>query len=116
MSFVFPPFFTCRVQDKLHLLRGKQELVDLSFSSRSYFENSLNFSTILTIASVSRPQYSSSDFRILSSSSGSSVSASSEPELIGKILSFREEVKAIKPDWLVEEVAETVKKMHAIYT
>ena len=43
-------------------------------------------------------------------------SASSEPELIGGLLSFGDEAKLIKPDWLVKEMTKKVKKMHAIYT
>jgi len=43
-------------------------------------------------------------------------SASSEPELTGKVLSFGEEAKIIKPDWLVEEVATKVKQMNALYS
>lgn len=43
-------------------------------------------------------------------------SASSEPELIGKLLFFGEEAKLIKPDWLVEEVATKVKQMNALYS
>jgi len=43
-------------------------------------------------------------------------SASSEPELTGKLLSFGEEAQIIKPDWLVEEVAVKVKQMNALYS
>jgi hypothetical protein len=42
--------------------------------------------------------------------------ASSEPELLGKILSFGAEAKVIRPDWLVEEVASTVGQMSALYS
>ena len=43
-------------------------------------------------------------------------SASSEPELIGKLLFFGEEAKLIKPDWLIEEVATKIKQMNALYS
>ncbi|MBM4270869.1 MAG: WYL domain-containing protein [Deltaproteobacteria bacterium] len=42
--------------------------------------------------------------------------ASSEPELIGWLLYFGEEAKLIKPDWLIEEVAQKTKKMAAMYS
>jgi predicted DNA-binding transcriptional regulator YafY len=41
--------------------------------------------------------------------------ASSKPELIGKILSFGEEAVAVKPDWFVEELMATTKRMHELY-
>ncbi|MBN2570047.1 MAG: WYL domain-containing protein [Deltaproteobacteria bacterium] len=43
-------------------------------------------------------------------------SASSEPELLGKILSFGAEAKVIKPEWLAEEVTATVEHMSALYS
>jgi predicted DNA-binding transcriptional regulator YafY len=42
-------------------------------------------------------------------------SASSEPEVIGRILFFGEEAKVLKPDWLVNEMAKKVKIMHDFY-
>ena len=42
-------------------------------------------------------------------------SASSEPELISWVLSFGDEAKVIKPEWLVEEVKETVSKTIELY-
>ena len=41
--------------------------------------------------------------------------ASSEPELISWLLSFDDEAKLLKPDWLVEEVRERVNRMAGIY-
>ena len=42
-------------------------------------------------------------------------SASSEPEVIGRILFFGEEARLLKPDWLVQEMAKKVKFMHDFY-
>jgi len=42
-------------------------------------------------------------------------SASSEPELISWVLSFGDEAKVIKPEWLVEEVKEIVSKTMKLY-
>jgi predicted DNA-binding transcriptional regulator YafY len=42
-------------------------------------------------------------------------SASSEPEIISWLLSFGEEAKLLKPDWLVEEVAKKVKLLKNSY-
>jgi len=61
----------------------------------------------------------SPDQKIIKKSKGKiriSFSASSEPELIGKILSFGEEAAVIRPDWLVEEVTTKVKQMNALYS
>lgn len=41
--------------------------------------------------------------------------ASSEPELIGWLLSFGEEARLIEPDWLVEEVKDKIGRMNAVY-
>jgi len=43
-------------------------------------------------------------------------SASSESELISRLLFFGEEAKLIKPEWLVEEVAKKVKQMNSLYS
>jgi len=43
-------------------------------------------------------------------------SASSEPEFIAWLLSFGREAKLIKPDWLVEEVKEIVKRLQKDYS
>jgi predicted DNA-binding transcriptional regulator YafY len=45
-----------------------------------------------------------------------SFTASSEPELIAWLLSFGDEAKLIKPDWLVEEVRGTVKRKQDSYS
>jgi hypothetical protein len=42
-------------------------------------------------------------------------SASSEPEVIGRILFFGEEAMFLKPDRLVKETAKKVKIMHDFY-
>ncbi|MDY6790736.1 MAG: WYL domain-containing protein [Thermodesulfobacteriota bacterium] len=42
-------------------------------------------------------------------------STSSEPELISSMLSFGDEVKVIKPKWLVDEIKEVVNKMERVY-
>jgi predicted DNA-binding transcriptional regulator YafY len=42
-------------------------------------------------------------------------SATSKPELISWVLSFGNEAKVIRPDWLVKEVNEVVKDMYALY-
>ena len=42
-------------------------------------------------------------------------SASSEPELISWLLSFGDEAKLIKPDWLVDEAREIVNRMAGVY-
>ena len=42
-------------------------------------------------------------------------SASSEPELKAWILSFGDEAKVIGPDWLKEEIAQTIGRMGRIY-
>jgi predicted DNA-binding transcriptional regulator YafY len=41
---------------------------------------------------------------------------SSETELISWILSFGEEAKVLKPDWVVEEILNKVKRTEALYT
>jgi len=43
-------------------------------------------------------------------------SASSEPEVMGKLLYFGDEAKLIRPEWLVEKVADKVKKINALYS
>ena len=42
--------------------------------------------------------------------------ASSESELISRLLFFGEEARLIKPEWLVEEVTTKVKQMNALYS
>ena len=42
-------------------------------------------------------------------------SASSEPELIGWVLSFADEARVVKPKWLVRKVKETVGRMKSSY-
>ena len=42
-------------------------------------------------------------------------SASSEPEVIGRILFFGEEARLLRPDRLVKEIAKKVKIMHDFY-
>lgn len=42
-------------------------------------------------------------------------SASSAPEVIGRVLFFGEEAKLIRPDWLVEEMAKKVKSINGFY-
>jgi len=44
-----------------------------------------------------------------------SFSASSEPELISWLLSYGEEAKMLKPDWLVKEVAKKVNLIFSLY-
>ena len=44
-----------------------------------------------------------------------SFTASSEPELIGWLLSFGEDVKLLKPKWLVKAIADKIKKLQKIY-
>jgi hypothetical protein len=41
--------------------------------------------------------------------------ASSGAEVVGRILFFGEESRLLKPDWLVEEVAEKVKLINGFY-
>lgn len=41
--------------------------------------------------------------------------ASSKPELIGWILNFAEEARVLKPDWLAEEIMETIEMMGEVY-
>ncbi len=45
-----------------------------------------------------------------------SFTASSEPELIGWLLSFGDEARLLKPKWLIEEVAPKVERLHTLYT
>ena len=42
-------------------------------------------------------------------------SASSKPELISWVLSFRDEAKVIKPEWLKEKVSQTIARMKGKY-
>jgi predicted DNA-binding transcriptional regulator YafY len=42
-------------------------------------------------------------------------SASSEPELISWILSFGDGAKVIKPDWLVDEISDIIRKFYKVY-
>jgi predicted DNA-binding transcriptional regulator YafY len=42
-------------------------------------------------------------------------SVSSQPELIGWVLSFGEEAKVVKPDWLVKKIKEQVDRMKEHY-
>lgn len=44
-----------------------------------------------------------------------SFTASSGPEVIGRILFFGEEAKLLKPDWLVEEIREKVRVIKNLY-
>jgi predicted DNA-binding transcriptional regulator YafY len=44
-----------------------------------------------------------------------SFRASSEPEVIGRVLSFGEEAKVLKPDWLVSEVKGKIGRMGSLY-
>lgn len=60
----------------------------------------------------------SPDQKITKQSKGKIIltfSASSESELISRLLFFGEETRLIKPEWLVEEVKEKVKKMGSMY-
>jgi predicted DNA-binding transcriptional regulator YafY len=41
--------------------------------------------------------------------------ASSEPEVLSWVLSFGDEVKALKPDWLVDRVKQTIEKVSKRY-
>jgi predicted DNA-binding transcriptional regulator YafY len=41
--------------------------------------------------------------------------ASSEPELIFWFFSFGTEAKLLKPDWLVDEVGQTVEQLQRLY-
>ncbi len=43
------------------------------------------------------------------------LSTSSEPELISRVLSFGDEAKVIKPKWLVEEVKTAISRMKQLY-
>ena len=42
--------------------------------------------------------------------------ASSEPELISWLLSFGDQAKLLKPDWLVDEVGQTVEQLQRLYS
>ena len=44
-----------------------------------------------------------------------SFTASSEPELIGWLLSFGDLAKLLKPKWLIEEVVPKVERLHRVY-
>ena len=61
----------------------------------------------------------SPDQKITKKKGGSTVltfTASSEPELISWLLSFGDGAKLLKPDWLVDEVRETVNRMQNTYS
>jgi predicted DNA-binding transcriptional regulator YafY len=45
-----------------------------------------------------------------------SFTASSEPELISWVLSFGDEAKLLKPDWLVDDVKKAVNRMQVAYS
>ena len=44
-----------------------------------------------------------------------SFSASSQLEFVEWLLSFEDEAKLIKPDWLIEKVKDTISKMQRVY-